>query len=120
MVEQNFPWIRAALSGYALIEASSFERAETAILEESIDLFLLEVHFDDSRATELVNIIRRNTQHLCTPIIIVRLAPSELLGPIRQTMISLIALSRINDYIEFRSDKLSDEYIANCIARYLV
>jgi len=113
------PWIRISLSGYQFIEARSLHHAEKLVVAENFDLFLLDVHFDDSKATELVNIIRRNEAYAETPIVIVRIAPSEFLRQVRETMVLLRRLERINGYLEVFDDESSQTKLRNCIAIHL-
>ena len=57
------PAIRQALSGYELVEVTTFELANRMLMEDGFKLVVVGIHFDDSRAIELINILRQDENH---------------------------------------------------------
>jgi hypothetical protein len=99
---EPLPLVRAALAGYQLVSVSSIEHAEQLLVEnaEAIDLFLIGILFDDSRAMELIRMIRLDINNHATPILMVRLMPSQHEEMLRHVMETMIALGTISDYLE--------------------
>jgi response regulator RpfG family c-di-GMP phosphodiesterase len=100
--QKALPYVTQALAGYDLLIASSIKEAERMTLEDGIDLFVLGIHFEDSRATELANIIRRSAVHANTPIILVRILPSTIAKFIRSSTNALKTSGIITDFLEFQ------------------
>jgi CheY-like chemotaxis protein len=108
--QKALPYVTQALAGYDLLIATSLKNAEQMTLEDGIDLFVLGIHFDDSRATELANTIRRSAAHAKTPIILVRILPSTIAKFIRSSTNGLIATGLITDFLEFqKTDEISSK-----------
>ncbi|MDR3617356.1 MAG: hypothetical protein P4L53_27615 [Candidatus Obscuribacterales bacterium] len=113
------PYVTQALAGYDLRIASSLKEAERMTLADGIDLFVLGIHFEDSRATEFANIIRRSEAHAKTPIILVRILPSTIEKFIRSSTNGLKASGIITDFLEFQNNdeiapglkKLAEAYV---------
>jgi response regulator RpfG family c-di-GMP phosphodiesterase len=102
--QRALPYVRQALAGYELLLVPSLQDAERMTLEGGIDLFILGIHFDDSRATELANAIRRSAAHATTPIILVRILPSTIEKFIRSSTNALKASGIITDFLEFQKN----------------
>jgi response regulator RpfG family c-di-GMP phosphodiesterase len=98
---EALPCITQALAGYELLIASSVNEVERMTIADGIDLFILGIHFDDSRATELASMIRRTAAHEKTPIILVRILPSKIEKFIRSSTNGLKASGVITDFLEF-------------------
>lgn len=104
------PYIRHALVGYELLVATSLKEADRFVAESAIDLFILGVHFDDSRGTELASNIRRSAAHAQTPIILLRCLPSTIAKFIRSSTNALKASGTITEFLELENvEQISDE-----------
>ena len=93
-----------ALVGYELLKATMLQEAERLAIENGIDLFVVGIHFDDSRAMELVKFIRDDGKHKRTPIIVVRYWPSQHEAILRQTIEVMITVGAVSAYIEADSE----------------
>lgn len=113
------PVMRAALAGHELLEPKDLHEAERLIQEASIELFVIGVQFDDSRGMELVKRIRLDQAHKKTPILIVRVTPSEMASFIRQTMDTMKSLGVISDYLELEGDPLAEVKIRDEVSKFL-
>ncbi|MBA4027129.1 MAG: hypothetical protein C0473_02705 [Cyanobacteria bacterium DS3.002] len=91
-----------ALAGYDLITTSRLVEAERMVVEGGIDLFVVGVHFEDSRGLELVEFIRKDVAH--APIIVVRYKSSEIADLLRQTIEAVRRVKAINAYVEADSN----------------
>lgn len=89
-----------ALRGYELLTATTLQEAERLLLEDGIDLFVVGIHFDDSRGVELIKVIRKDSRHAKNPIVVARLIPSDHAQILRQTMDVMCAMQVVNAYIE--------------------
>jgi DNA-binding NtrC family response regulator len=92
--------IISALMGYELVLVSDITAAEYQVMEDGIDMFIVGIHFDDSRAIELVNFIRLNKKHKTTPVIMVRLLSSAIADFLRSTTETFIKIGSISHYLE--------------------
>lgn len=93
-----------ALAGYELITATHLQEAERLLIENGIDMFVIGIHFDDSRAMELVKFIRDDEKHKKTPIVMVRFWPSEHAQILRQTIEVMKTVRAVSAYIEADAD----------------
>lgn len=89
-----------ALAGYELLLTTKLQEAERLLIENGIDLIVVGIHFDDSRAMELVKTARDSSSHKKTPIIVVRYWPSEHAQILRQTMEIMKSVRAVSAYIE--------------------
>lgn len=90
----------AALYGFEVIAATTIRQAQRLIQENSLDLFVIGIHFDDSNALELVKYIRESTPHLQTPIIMIRVLPTRLANTLRRSVRAVKSLYAISAYLE--------------------
>jgi DNA-binding response OmpR family regulator len=90
-----------ALRGYEVMQAGTLKEAERLTIEDGINLFIVGIHFDDSRAMQLITTIRLDEHHKTTPIVVVRLSASEHTEMLRMTLDTLVKLNIINEFIEF-------------------
>ncbi len=111
--------LRAALAEHELLETTTFGEAQRLVLEDGIDLFVICIFFDDSRAMELVTVIRTDPKHKQTPILVVRVTPSEMADFIRHTMNTMKTLHVISDYLELDGDPIADIKIGDAAKEYL-
>jgi response regulator RpfG family c-di-GMP phosphodiesterase len=115
----SLPPICAALHGHELLQTTTSQQAEKLITEDGIELFVIGIHFDDSRAMELVKQIRTDKKHEHTPIIMIRITPSEIVAFLRQTMDTMKSLKVIDDYLEVDNDPLAEVKIKNLVNKHL-
>ncbi len=92
--------VSSALKEFALLEATRFEQAQRLILDAGIDLVVIGIHFDESRAVELIKCVKTSENHHSTPIIVLRLTPSELADVLRNTLSIMKSLSLVDLYLE--------------------
>lgn len=93
-----------ALRGYDLVVVTEIRAAQRLVMEDGIDLFVIGIHFDDSRAVELVRFIRSDQRHKTTPIVFVRLLPTTLRDILGTTVLALIKMGTISQYLELEND----------------
>ncbi len=117
--ERALPQIRAALLGHEVLETATIRQAQRLIVEDGIELFLIGIHFDDSRAIELVNYIRLDQRHRKTPIAITRLTPTDMANFIRQIMDGLKRRQTISEYLELEGDPLAAAKIKDAVTMLL-
>lgn len=89
-----------SLAGYEVLHAATTKEAERLIIENGIDLFILGIHFDDSRAMQMIATIRLDEKHKAAPIFVVRLSSSEHAQMLKETMETLVKLSVITEFLE--------------------
>jgi PleD family two-component response regulator len=94
-----------ALAGYDVVPTTTLQEAERMLIENGIDLIVIGIHFDDSRAMELVKYVRDSSSHKKTPIIVVRYWPSDHAKILRQTMDIMKSVHAISAYIEADADE---------------
>jgi hypothetical protein len=104
-----FAPIEQALKDYDLIQATTFYQAKKLVVKNNISLFVIGIHFDDSRCMDLIQLIRKDTAHGTTPIVVVRLLPSPHAGMLRSTLAVMKTVHGITDYIESEGDDLDIE-----------
>ncbi len=91
---------RAILSGYDILVAETSKQALSLLENNHVDLIICGVHFDDSRALNLVTQIRKIKANEKTPVVIARLLPSELSKMLKQSVNVLQNELGISRYIE--------------------
>jgi response regulator RpfG family c-di-GMP phosphodiesterase len=114
------PLVVAALQGYELIEAYTFEQAVRMILEDGIDVVVIGIHFDDSRAMELITYIRTNKEHHKIPIVVHRLCHSEYAGLLRTSLLAMKSLRFVNEYLELENDPHAKSRIREVVEAQLI
>ncbi len=92
---------------------------EQLILEDGIDLFLVGIHFDESRALELIPLIRKDTRHSETPIIVIRLLPTENQKLLKQSVNAMQSLHIVSDYLELEDDRKAKLKIRQAVDNYV-
>lgn len=101
---------------YELVLATRLKEAKRLCVEDGIDLFIIGIHFDDSRALELVKFIGLGEKHSKAPVIIVRKSPSNHDRLLRQTIDHMIKVGAVRQYIEAPEDNNEncvDEFARN-------
>lgn len=66
----------------------------------SFDLIIIGVHFDDSRAVDLLREIRSRPRYELTPVLFIRTQPSSISQILEQSILSLKDAYRVNGFIE--------------------
>ncbi len=100
---QKIGFLLDSLTGFELVPAATVKEAERLITENGINLFIIGIHFDDSRALQLITDIRLDEKHKTTPIVVVRLSQSEHTEMLRMTMDTLIKLHIVDEFIEIEN-----------------
>ncbi|MBX9721747.1 MAG: hypothetical protein K2X81_10155, partial [Candidatus Obscuribacterales bacterium] len=116
MAQATFPAMRKALGAYKLLEAGTLDQAQRLLKEPNIDMFVIGIHFDDSRAMEFVRMIRSNRRMKSIPILITRLLPTEQGRILRETLDVMKVVMAIDDYLELEGDPQSEEKIQKAVA----
>src|ERR1700679_2832024 len=111
--------VTAALAGYEISDAITIEQAERHLAEEGIDLFVIGMHFDESRATEFVKTIRGDAGYAKAPIIVLRLLPTGRAKLWRQTFDAMKKMHTISDYLELQDDIQSAQKIRKAVEKCL-
>ncbi len=107
-----------ALAGYDVAKATTLPAAERLAKTTEFDLFVIGIHLDDSQALTLIKFIRENG-HQVTPIIIVRLLPSEIEKTLRSTIEAMKPIYKIAAYLELERDKNAAKAIRAVVAKEL-
>jgi hypothetical protein len=96
--------IEKALHGCDLVVVTDMKKVEFLTTEDGIDCFVIGIHFDYSRAVELVTTIRRSEKHKTTPVILIRCSPSPNAQMLRSTVDLLIDHGTVRQYLELDDD----------------
>jgi hypothetical protein len=110
--------ITAALADYDLIVVQDASAAEARI-GDAIDLYLIGIHFDDSRAVELVGSIRQVEKQSTVPIVMIRMLPSKVVDILRITATTLIRAGAISHYLELENDGEAEAKIRKAVSEAL-
>lgn len=96
--------IAEALKDFELVCVTDAQGARAQIAQHHFDLILVGMHFDDSRAVELISHLCQTENHKNTPVILVRMLPSKVAAFLRSTAESLIKVSSVRQYLEVEGD----------------
>lgn len=108
------------LKGYELLAAHNFDQSVELIHLNGVDLFVIDILFDDSQAMELVKLIRAAPQHRKAPIVVTRLGASDHAEMLRSVVIPLTNSQTISCYFEGEvSDRDLGPLLRKTIERYL-
>ncbi|MBA3857199.1 MAG: hypothetical protein C0507_09860 [Cyanobacteria bacterium PR.3.49] len=94
-----------ALKGYDLVPTTTLLQAKRMVIEDGIDIFVIGIHFDDSRSLEFVHEIRSCEKNAKTPIIMVRTMPSAIEHTLRKSVLAVKSLYDIAIYLECESEE---------------
>lgn len=94
------PMIGSALNEYVFVAASNTAQVFQIIEKYPVDLFLVDIHFDDSSALDLVSALRKNPVYENTPIVLFRHRPSEHAKLLRTSVLQVVVPYKIPLYIE--------------------
>ncbi|MGH9549082.1 MAG: hypothetical protein ACRD3W_06905 [Terriglobales bacterium] len=100
--------LKRAFSSYHCFDVSTLQQAELLLEQESVHLFVIGVHLDDSRSMELISTIRTNETYKHFPILVVRLMPSEHTEMLRATLGMMIKLKVVSEYLELDPETPND------------
>jgi DNA-binding response OmpR family regulator len=114
-----FPEMRRALAAYELLEAANLTQAQNYLLDPRIDMFVVGIHFDDSRAMELIRIIRSNKRLKSVPVLVIRTLPSEQAKLLRDALGMMKVVMAISDYMELEGDAQAAAKVAEAVAAAL-
>jgi len=92
--------IAQSLSCYDVIPVTTLLQAKRMILEDGIDIFVIGIHFDDSSALELVRYIRESQKHCQTPVLVIRVLPSQFAKTLKLSVEAVKKPYDIADYLE--------------------
>jgi CheY-like chemotaxis protein len=95
------------LEGHQVIAAENLSEAKNALSRQTFDLIIAGVHFDDSRAIELLKYLREESNQKDAPFIFVRTRTSAFAQSLRVTMKSLEKCYEFAGYVE--TDKLGED-----------
>ena len=115
----NLPTLTAALRGYELLATVTLKQAERLIIEDGINIIVVGIHFEDSRAMELIQMVRLDAKHEKTPIIVHRLNPSDHGAVLRQTLDVMKTLKVIQEYLELEGNPAAKQKIREAVEQYL-
>lgn len=115
----NLPTVTSALAGFEVLTVGTMLEAKRLILENGIDVFIIGIHFSESRALELIQIIRTDEKHKLTPILVIRMLGSDYPAILKQSMNAMRALRVVTDYLELEGNNFSKikEQIRECVDR---
>lgn len=98
---EPLPMVQQALEGYDLVVAQDFDHAQKLITDDDeFDLFVIGILFDDSKAMELIKIIRLDPTKHNIPILVTRFMPSQYEDMLRRVLDTMKALNTVSDYLE--------------------
>jgi len=110
---------KVALADYELLVVQTMQQAERRIMESSIDLFAIDIHFDDSRSMDLIKVIRLEPKHKKTPIVVLRLGRSDMGDFLQRTMDVMKTVHDISDYVKLDGDPEAQKKLRKAIEKYL-
>jgi CheY-like chemotaxis protein len=110
MAGQNF--LVPCLMGYEISTAETFTQAIRLLSDEAFDLVVCSIHFDDSRAVNLLQEIRKDPNRSKTPFIVSRTMPSEHRQLLRLAVETIEKAFGAIPYIELDSYKGSPDPVA--------
>ena len=93
-----------ACAGHQVETATTVNEVKDCLAANTYDAIIVGVHFDESRAMELIAWLRQERPN--TPIIMVRLKPSDFEETFRRTAKALKKVGSICSYLELEGDTL--------------
>jgi CheY-like chemotaxis protein len=92
--------VTESLNGYDLILAHKFDDAAELILNAGVDLFVIDILFDESQGMELIKLIRKDPQHRNSSIVVTQLVSSHHSEMLRSVVSALTNSQTISCYFE--------------------
>lgn len=110
-----------ALQGYELCIAQSVQHGIQLLNERSdVDLFLIGILFDDSKAMDLIKRVSNRDPEKRTPILVVRLMSSQHEEVLKSTMKTMVELKIVKEYLEvLHTHPGAKRMIRNLVEKYL-
>ncbi|CAN5227115.1 hypothetical protein BH11CYA1_BH11CYA1_29590 [soil metagenome] len=113
------PIIQHALSDYDLCGATTILQAQRLLIEDGFDMCIISIHFDDSRAVELINFMSESKEHKNTPIIVLRLHASEHTALLKSTVDALKKTVNVCEYLEASKETELTTRLRQAVAKHL-
>jgi CheY-like chemotaxis protein len=113
--DEAYGRISKLISNYEVLSVNSVLKAPAIMSAHRIDLFLIAVHFDHSRAIDLVQLIREFSGYEQTPIIIYRSSPSNLAELLRDTILKLTKCYSVSSYLDLEGSSLAQSDLRSAI-----
>lgn len=111
--------VKPAFTAYKVEVASQIPQVLQIIKNQHVDLFLIDVHFDDSKALDLIEIIRTSPTYTNTPVLLFRLLPSVHADLLRYTVLQLIVVYKITLYLELEESEDAASELRTAVQNYL-
>lgn len=92
-----------ACAGHQVDKATTVSQAKDLLAQNVYDAIIVGVHFDESRAMELIAWLRQERPNM--PIVMVRLKHSDFEETFRRTARALKKVGSICSYLELEGDK---------------
>ncbi|MBS1957733.1 MAG: hypothetical protein JST89_26345 [Cyanobacteria bacterium SZAS-4] len=97
---QGFKRLTNALRGQDIRFVQTLSEAKQVLETVKFDLIIAGVHFDDSRAVELLQEVRTSRKVCDTPLVFVRTRSSSLANEIKRTLANLQKVYHHNGLVE--------------------
>lgn len=111
--------IKPALTTWKVEVASHISQVLQIIKNQHVDLFLIDIHFDDSMAMELTEAIRADSAYTNTPVLLFRLLPSAHADLLRYTVLQMIAAYKVALYLELEDSDDAASELRVAVQNYL-
>lgn len=110
-----------ALQGYELCIADNVQHGTRLLNEQQdIDIFVIGILFDDSKAMELIKRVSSRETATKRPILVVRLMSSQHEEVLKSTMKTMIELKIVTEYLEvLHTHPGAKRMIRNLVEKYL-
>ena len=92
--------VTECLKGYELLMAHNFDQGNNLIDMDGVDLFVIDILFDESQAMELIKLIRAQPKHRKSSIVVTKLGPSDHAEMLRSVVTPLTSSQTISCYFE--------------------
>ena len=92
--------VEKALAGYTLTCVSTIEDALNALQKQQFDAIVIGMHFDESRALELVKILRQDSRFASTPVFVIRVIQTPYASILKSALDIMIMVKAVNQYFE--------------------
>lgn len=117
---EPLPVVKEALLDYEICVAHKFEDAAALLAsEQKIDLFLVGILWDESKAMDLIKQINSRKQPK-VPIVVVRLMQSQHEEMLKSTMETMIEVKLVTEYLEVPYNHPgAKRIIRNAVEKYL-
>lgn len=106
--QSNMARVIKALAGYTLTCVSTIEDALNTLQKQEFDAIVIGLHFDESRALELVKHLRQDSRFTSTPVFVIRVLQTPYASILKSALDIMIMVKAVDQYLECddQSDKL--------------